>query len=198
MTDPLAPIGDGHTEVPDDLREHLIPTYIATLTELYEAEAENIATGTYGRQPNMDELLDDGYLRELHRVMFHAVWRWAGRYRQTDVNIGGVDWHEVPVRVRLLVDDTKYWVGAATFDHDEIAIRFHHRLVQIHPFPNGNGRLGRFAADYVVQSLGRPRFTWGISLGIGPSALRDRYRKALQRLDSGPDDIEDLLAFARS
>lgn len=122
----------------------------------------------------------------------------GGRYRQTDVNIGGVDWHEVPARVRLLVDDTKYRVGAATFDHDEIAIRFHHRLVQTHPFPNGNGRLGRFATDYLVLSLGRPRFTWGITLALELSALRERYRQALQRLDGDQDDVEDLLAFARS
>ncbi|MGH9023557.1 MAG: transposase [Acidimicrobiia bacterium] len=93
MTDPLAPIGDGHTEVPDDVRERLIPTYIATLAELYEAEAENIAAGTLRRRPDLYELLNDAYLRELHRVMFDEVWRWAGRYRQTDVNIGGVDWH---------------------------------------------------------------------------------------------------------
>jgi len=198
VTDPLAPIGDGHTEVPDDVREHLIPTYIATLAELYEAEAENVAAGTLGRRPDLDELLDDGYLRELHRVMFGEVWRWAGRYRQTDVNIGGVDWHEVPGRVRLLVDDTKYWVDTATSDHDEIAIRFHHRLVQIHPFVNGNGRFGRFAAEYLVESLGSPRFTWGINLALERSALRERYRKALQRLDADQDDAKDLLGFARS
>ncbi len=106
MTDPLPPVGDGHTQIPDDVRGRLIPTYIATLAELYEAEAENIASGTFGRQPALDELLDDGYLRELHRAMFNDVWRWAGRYRQHDVNIGGVDWQEVPGRLRQLVDDT--------------------------------------------------------------------------------------------
>lgn len=198
MTDPLAPVGDGHTQIPDDVRGQLIPTYIATLAELYEAEAENIASATFSRRPALDELLDDGYLRELHRAMFNKVWRWAGRYRQHDVNIGGVDWQEVPGRLRQLVDDTRFWVGAATFQPDELALRFHHRLVQIHPFVNGNGRLGRFAAEYLVQGLDRPRFTWGIGLAVQRSELRERYRKALQRLDADRENVEELLAFARS
>lgn len=83
MSDPLAPVGGGRTEVPEDIREQLIPTYIATLGELYEAEEANIAGGTFGRSPSIHELLDALYLRDLHQAMFNEVWRWAGRYRTT-------------------------------------------------------------------------------------------------------------------
>ena len=198
MNDPLAPLGDGHTKVPDDVRGQLIPTYIATLGELHEAEEANIATGTFGRAPTAAQLLDDRHLRALHRVMFNDVWRWAGRYRQHDVNIGGVSWHEVPGLVRQLAADATFWVGAETFEPDELAMRFHHRLVQIHAFVNGNGRHGRFAAEYLVEGLGRTRFTWGHNLGLERSELRAQYRRALQKMDRDRDDVADLVAFSRA
>lgn len=197
MTDPLAPVGDGHTEVPDEVRDQLIPTYIATLSELYEAEADNVANATIGRSPSVEDLLDEIYLRDLHRVMFDQVWRWAGRYRQHNVNIGNVDCQELPVFVRDLVEDTLVWVSAGTFPRDEIAIRFHHRLVQIHPFANGNGRHGRFVAEFLIEGLGRPRFTWGAALGAERKELRARYRHALQKMDRDSEDVAELLAFAR-
>ena len=198
MTDPLAPVGDGHTEIPDEVRDDLIATYIATLGELHEAEEANIAAGTFRRSPSVAELLDDRYLRDLHRAMFDEVWRWAGRYRQHDVNIGSIDWHQVPALVRQLVDDARFWVEADTFEPDELAVRFHHRLVQIHPFVNGNGRHGRFATEFLVEGLGRPRFTWGAGLRLDRAQLRARYRMALERMDGDRDDIGELLKFTRS
>lgn len=198
MNDPLAPIGEGGTAVPDNLRNQLIPSYIATLGELHAAEEDNIAAATFRRRPTTIQLLDDLYLRGLHRSMFDRVWRWAGRYRRHDVNIGGVDWPEVPALARDLVADTRAWVDSATYSPDEIGIRFHHRWVQIHPFVNGNGRHGRFAADYLVASLGRPRFRWGVGLQLERDELRLRYRQALQRMDADREDVAGLLAFARS
>jgi Fic-DOC domain mobile mystery protein B len=197
MTDPLAPVGDGQTEVPEDLRHHLIPTYIATLGELHEAEEENIAEATLGREPSAAELLDDLYLRSLHKAMFAKVWKWAGTYRPHDTDIG-IGWQDIPVAIRDLVANTKTWIESTTLAADELALRFHHRLVLIHPFVNGNGRHARFAAEYLVEALGQPRFTWGHALGVERDELRQRYRQALQRMDSDPDDIEELLAFARS
>lgn len=197
MTDPLAPVGDGHTAVPEELRDQLLPTYIATLGDLFEAEEENIAAATYRRRPSVAELLDDRYLKALHKAMFGRVWRWAGTYRRHLTNIG-IDWVETSVAVRNLVEDTRVRVSAAAFPPDEIAIRFHHRLVQIHPFVNGNGRHGRFAAEYLVEALGRHRFSWGANLGAEGHELRKLYREALQRIDRDPEDVESLLAFARS
>ena len=100
--------------------------------------------------------------------------------------------------MRALVADARTGVESGTFPPDELAARFHHRLVHIHPFVNGNGRHGRFAADYLVSALGRPRFTWGIGLGLERQALRAQYRRALQRMDADFDDVAELLAFARA
>ena len=195
MSDPLLPVGDGHTELTEDDRVGLIPSYIATRGDLFAAEQRNIARALLRRPPPIRVLLTDNYLRRLHRVMFGEVWEWAGRYRRSETNIG-IDPRQIPVSARTLVDDATAWVDNETYEADELAVRFHHRLVAIHPFPNGNGRHGRIAADYLVMALGRSRFGWGIGLDVNTGDLRATYRHALQRADA--DDIKELLAFARS
>ncbi len=191
----LEPGVEGHTELPEEDRECLIPSHIATRADLYEAEQRNIAVALRRRRPSIDALLDDKYLRDLHRDMFKDRWTWAGRYRRRETNIG-IDPTRIAVAVRNLVDDARTWVELGTFEPDELAARFHHRLVQIHPFPNGNGRHGRVAADYLVLSLGAQAFTWGRGLDVSTDELRRTYRHALQRADNG--QIDDLLAFCRS
>jgi fido (protein-threonine AMPylation protein) len=88
--------------------------------------------------------------------------------------------------------------GLHAFEADEIGVRFHHRIVQIHPFVNGNGRHGRIAADLLVSGLGQDPFTWGRGLNMSTVELRARYHTALRRAAADPDDIADLAAFARS
>jgi fido (protein-threonine AMPylation protein) len=100
--------------------------------------------------------------------------------------------------VRALVDDANAWVEFGTYPPDELAVRFHHRLVLIHPFVNGNGRHGRVASELLVAALGEPKFSWGAGLALERDELRARYRHALQRMDADRDDVEELLTFARS
>ena len=127
--------------------------------------------------------------------MFGRVWTWAGRYRTRETNIG-IGPAGIGVAVRSSVDDTHAWIEYDTYEPDELAVRFHHRLVAIHPFRNGNGRHGRVTADYLAMSLGRPRFTWGAALRRDTPSLRKEYRTAQQEADSG--SITRLLVFARS
>ena len=195
MNDALLPVGDGHTELSEDDRVGLIPSYIATRGDLFAAEQRNIAVALLRRPPSVADLLDDGYLRGLHRDMFGQVWEWASRYRRLETNIG-IDPKQIAVSVRMLVHDVLAWVDNETYEPDELAVRFHHRLVAIHPFPNGNGRHSRVAAEYLVMALGRRRFGWGVGLVVDTEELRAIYRKALQRADAG--DIDELLTFARS
>ena len=195
MTDLVAPAGDGHTELSEEDRDGLIPTYIATRSELFAAEERNIVSALRRRPPVIDELLDDIYLLELHRLMFGQVWSWAGTYRRRETNIG-VPPSQISEAVRNLVADARAWAEGDVFAHDELAVRFHHRLVQVHPFANGNGRLGRVAADYLAVGLGNDRFSWGANLIIETAELRGMYVAALQRADRG--DYSALLAFART
>jgi Fic-DOC domain mobile mystery protein B len=195
VIDPLLLLGDGHTEVSEEDRLGLIPTYIATRGELFDAEQRNVAQALLRRPPSVTALLDDAYLRRLHQAMFDQVWEWVGRYRIRETDIG-IAFEQISSAMRNLVDDTGTWVEHSTYEQDEIAVRFHHRLVAIHAFPNGNGRHGRIATDYLVVSIDGDPFTWGVRLDANTDELRSAYLHALRRADRG--DIEELLAFARA
>lgn len=197
MTDPLYDGEDeANTPLEAEEREQLIPTYITTRAELNEAEQVNITRASlWLRRARNVDVLDDAFLRDLHKRMFGEVWKWAGQYRRTPRNIG-IDAYRIPMAVRELVQDARYWVDNGTFPPDEIAIRFSHRLVSIHPFPNGNGRHSRLVADLLAMELGQPRFTWGRANLVDPGETRRAYVAALRAADGG--EIEPLLAFARS
>ena len=110
------------------------------------------------------------------------VWSWAGQFRIKDTNIG-VAWYQIPEQLLKLCANVTYWQENNSWSPDEIAVRFHHKLVQIHPFPNGNGRHARLVADLMAQQQGRAPFSWGRH-AIGVSGeTRDRYLKALRLAD---------------
>jgi len=185
----------GATPLDADERASLIPGHIATQGDLNEWEQLNILQGERRARSQRREILDEQFLRRLHREMFGETWRWAGRFRTSDKNIG-VDWLRIGVEVKNLLDDVRYQLEHGGIPADEIAIRFHHRLVAIHPFPNGNGRHARLMADLLAERLGRPRFTWGSASLVDANDARQRYIAALRAADSR--DIAPLLAFARS
>jgi Fic-DOC domain mobile mystery protein B len=126
--------------------------------------------------------------------MFNKTWRWAGQFRKTNKNIG-VDWLKVSIELRNLLDDLKYQVKHDVYEKDELAARFHHRLVSIHPFPNGNGRHARMMADILLLSLGVDRFTWGSNSLGASSPVRNLYIEALRTADKM--DYKKLIKFVR-
>lgn len=175
--------------------------HVSTRDELDELEEVNIQAGLEWahrrallRRTPVDVLTED-FLFELHQRMFGAVWSWAGKVRTTDKNLG-IDKFRIRPEVRYLLQDARYWREHGTYEPDELAVRFHHRLVSIHPFPNGNGRHARLMADLIAQQAGRPPFSWGGASLVRTSDLRVAYIDALHRADDG--DIEPLLTFARS
>jgi Fic-DOC domain mobile mystery protein B len=188
--------GAGQTPIDPNESAGLIPD-IATMAELNALETANIANavGWLARARNVDPM-SSAFLRLLHEKMFSNVWRWAGQYRLSDKNIG-VPWAQIPTRVEDLVRDVAEQVASKSYPPDEIAARFHHRLVSIHLFPNGNGRHARMTSDILLRRvLDRPPFTWGSAgLGIG-GAVRPAYIAALQEADR--HDYTDLFAFVRS
>lgn len=195
MADPLfEEDDDANTPLTAVEREQLIPAYITLRHELNEAEQVNIGEALRWAMSRKRDVLDQDFPRELHRRMFGDVWRWAGQYRTTPRNIG-VDAYRIAMDVRQLVDDARYRVEHRTFPPDEIAVRFSHRLVAIHPFPNGNGRLSRLIGDLLARQLGQPAFSWGRTNLLDAGATRARYVEALRAADN--HDIELLLLFAR-
>lgn len=195
MPDDLFREPDNATPLTLEERAELIPAHIAYRAELNEAEQENIARGQDWALARKRDLLSEKFIKDLHGRMLGDVWRWAGKFRTTERNLG-IHYYEIPVAVRQLLEDAKTWIQYETYPPNEIAVRFHHRLVQIHPFPNGNGRHSRLMADLIVMSLGGERFTWG-SANLQPAGdIRRRYIEALQAADN--HDYAPLLTFARS
>lgn len=186
---------DANTLLTAEERENLIPSYITLRHELNEAEQINIGAAVRWADSRKRDILDRDFLNELHRRMFGDVWRWAGQCRTTARNIG-VDAHRIVADVQQAIDDARYWVKRATYPPDEIAVRFSHRLVAIHPYPNGNGRFSRLVGDLLARQLGQPPFTWGRANLIDAGETRARYVDALRAADI--HDIGALLLFARS
>ncbi len=183
---------------PDDVAG-LIPG-LSTQADLNEFEAKNIlqavtwVTGRLGRRKSF--VIDETEIRSLHRRMFGDTWRWAGRYRTRLTNIG-IDPRDIPVQVRSLCDDVRHWVDHDTYPWPELPVRFHHQLVFIHPFPNGNGRHARLAADILAMSNGHAALSWGGGESLANAgALRSEYLEALREADRG--DFRRLIRFARS
>ena len=192
---------DGNTPIRPEEAEQLIPR-ISTMAELNEYEALNIlqarAWAFDGRTMKSLDPLDETYVRELHRRMFDGVWKWAGKYRQTERNIG-CDPREILQRIPQLLANTLYWLENKTFSVDEAILRFHHQLTKIHPFANGNGRHARMIADVVAMKSGQTEFTWGAGKNlVAESDARTRYLGALRALDADENDVKPLLNFSRS
>lgn len=198
MSDLFAEPEDATPLEPEE-REGLLQSWITHRGDLNIAEQENIlagaawARGRRGRKPA--DILSIDFALSLHKRMFGEVWKWAGTCRTTARNIG-VDAYRIQTDMAALFDDVRYWMANGTYPPDEIAVRLHHRLVAIHPFPNGNGRHARLMADLLIERLGSEPFSWGGGGLADTGELRTRYVEALRAADN--HDIGPLLAFARS
>jgi Fic-DOC domain mobile mystery protein B len=186
---------DEATPLTAEENRELIPAHITYRRELNEAEQENIGRAQDWALGRRRDPVSEKFVKELHRRMLGEVWRWAGKFRASERNLG-IAFYEIPAALRQLLDDIKAWIEYRTYPPDEIAVRFHHRLVQIHAFPNGNGRHARLMADLLVMRLGGVRFSWGSFNLQDAGAVRKRYIAALQAADN--HDINPLLEFARS
>jgi Fic-DOC domain mobile mystery protein B len=184
-------------------RGGLIPSHVALRGELNELERQYILeaanwaftlvfTRGFARRRNP---LDARFALSLHRRMFGQVWRRAGTYRTTDRNFGAEP-VQIQPRFDQALDDAKFWSNNKTYPRDEIAVRFHHALVSVHPFQNGNGRWSRLMADMLVVRLGGKRLSWGGGNLRAEGFARASYIGALKAADA--HDFAPLLAFARS
>lgn len=171
--------------------------HINTRAELDRWELENIQEGLiWAERQKRLNLIREDFIPNLHKKMFSKVWKWAGTYRKTNKNIG-VNWIYIPSEIRDLMRDLESWIKNDSFSTQEIGVRFHHRLVWIHPFPNGNGRHARLITDLIITKyFGAKSFTWGSNLVLGTADLRKTYMDALKAADK--NDYSDLEKFVTS
>lgn len=183
------------TPLDPDETTGLLARHITTQAELNEWEQANILEGQrWAVKQGRRDMLDEAFVRELHHRMFSKTWKWAGQFRHTDKNIG-VDWQQVPVQLCNLLGDAKTQIEFKSYPTDELVLRFHHRLVWIHPFANGNGRHARLMADLLIARLGQPAFNWGGQALVSAGEKRRAYLEALRAADVR--DYQLLLKFAR-
>ncbi|MEV6415433.1 mobile mystery protein B [Kribbella sp. NPDC051718] len=182
---------DGQTPVDADDAQYLTPEYsdLRTRGELNDAEASNIVDALLwldDQGPAPEDLLHQGFLRELHRRMFGDVWSWAGQLRQRDTTIG-IAPSQIQEQLQALLGDVLFWVEQETYGQSEISIRFHHRLVFVHPFVNGNGHHARLAAGVLAETLGlgSSHLSWGAHSGQPVAEARLQYLSALRAADRG-------------
>ena len=189
--------GDNTSLEPEEQKD-LIPS-LATREELNEWERDNILQARQwalaDRQLSRLNPVAEEYVRKLHGRMFDQTWKWAGTYRKTEKNLG-VPVPQIHERLAQLLGNAAYWIENKTYDVDECAIRFHHELVVIHAFPNGNGRHARLIADVLTAKNGNSVFSWGSNDIVSAGNARHAYLEALRAADRG--DIRPLLTFSRS
>lgn len=192
----------GSTPLNADELADLIPRHIVTQQELNAWEEKNIlvAQSWAFKQKN---ILSLEFIQKLHKKMFDKTWKWAGQFRKSEKNIG-IHWLQVSMKIKELCDNVQYQLDHNVYSKDDTAVRFHHALVWIHAFPNGNGRHARLMADLLIILQGGKQFSWGLHQKISRSSsdlynstpVRKQYIEALQLADKG--DFSKLLTFARS
>lgn len=191
---------DGQTPLDEAEKEGLLISTITTHGELDEHEQLNIEKAVkwamQGRaRLKPKQILSEDFIKSLHKRMLGDVWAWAGEFRKSEKNIG-VKWVKISTELKSLLNDTMYWIENKTYDPDEIAIRFKHRLVNIHCFPNGNGRHSRIMADIIIESIfDKEGFTWNHSNMVKADETRKKYISAIREGDKG--NIIPLVEFAR-
>lgn len=179
----------GATPLDPDDAAGLIPGHIATQGQLNEWEYTNVVKGeewAFGTKQR--NILSVEFMQTLHRQMFGDTWDWAGKIRTKETLPVGIEPERIRQELKTLLADVEAQIKDGTWRIEEIAARFHHRLVYIHPFPNGNGRFSRTMTDLLLVQNGKDRFAWGADLDHAGEA-RERYISALgaaDRKDYGP------------
>jgi len=189
----------GQTPLDEEEKRDLIPS-IVTREDLDAFEQENILEARQWVMKKSvlvrQDIFSEKFLLNLHKRMFGQVWKWAGKFRKSNKNIG-VDYYQIPSELRLLLDDANYWLEHQTYSVSDMAVIFHHRLVKIHLFSNGNGRHARMCADVIVAKFGGNKLTWGGNFDLAkPDEIRNRYISALRDADRG--NYDSLKVFSQS
>jgi Fic-DOC domain mobile mystery protein B len=190
---------EGQTPLDEEEKEGLKIRSITTQQELDEFEQLNIEKAiewTIHTNLKPEKILTEKFVKDLHRKMFGDVWKWGGEFRKSDKNLG-IHWPQISIELKKLLDDTKYWIENNTYSPEEISIRFKHRLVAIHCFPNGNGRHSRMMADIIMESVfGEDSFSWHRSNMVKADETRKKYISTLKEADKG--NIKPLIEFAKT
>jgi Fic-DOC domain mobile mystery protein B len=180
---------EGATPIDADAASDLLQPQITTQAQLNEAEKANILKAQlWTRSGRHSNVLDEQFIKNVHKRMFGDVWKWAGQFKKADhQNERFARREEVAIRLRQLLENTKYRLEHAKptnqKEWNEFGATFHHRLVLVHAFANGNGRHAREITDLLLIQHRQKPFTWGVASLTEPGETRQRYIDALRAAD---------------
>jgi Fic-DOC domain mobile mystery protein B len=185
----------GATPLDPDDAAGLIPGHITTQGQLNEWEYANVIRGEeWAFGTKQKNILSIEFIQTLHQKMFGDTWKWAGAIRTKETHPVGIAPERIRPELKTLLEDVEAQIKDGTWGIEEIAVRFHHRMVYIHPFPNGNGRFSRTITDLMLVQSGKDRFAWGADLDREGEA-RERYIAALRAADAR--DYSPLVALLK-
>lgn len=174
----------GATPLDPDDAAGLKESHVTTQGQLDELEFKNVTAGTrWAFTRRKDNILAVDFMQQLHVRMFGDTWTWAGVIRTKETLPVGVASEKIRPELSTLCADVEAQLKDGTWRIDEIAARFHYRLVYIHPFPNGNGRFSRTMADLMLIQNDKEPFSWGPELGRNGEG-RERYISSLRAADA--------------
>ncbi|EKE80646.1 mobile mystery protein B [Idiomarina xiamenensis] len=191
---------DGATPLTPDDMQNLRHRHIETREQLNELEAANILQGQRWaaqlKSPTLARIFDLLFVTDLHNALFGEVWVWAGSFRLRELNIG-VEPKNIAIDLHNFLEDAKCWIEFRHYDNLEISARIQHRLVQIHPFVNGNGRHSRIFTDIVrVYLLDEKPMKWANAKLENMTEERAAYISSLRKADRG--DFSEFLNYLQS
>jgi len=129
------------------------------LKDCYEAVGHGCAYDfmlEFARQQNM--CITEGTIKKLHNLFYQKVDAGqAGKYRSIQVYISGTEYippapNEIPQLMKHLID--QIYSSQTTLHPIELAAMAHKRLVDIHPFIDGNGRTARLLMNLILVNTG--------------------------------------------
>ncbi len=196
MTDKITDQPEGAT--PLDEISGLLRSEITTRSQLDGAEALNILNAEdWIERGRLGGVFTMGFYEQLHRRMFDEVWEWAGQLRSVTgarPNIG-VSPERVPMELgRVAMEYNREWEKYHEDSLLPFVAKYHHALVLVHPFDNGNGRWSRLACDVIVKRLAKETpITWATDTLNVQSDERTRYIAALRSADE--HDYQPLIDY---
>ncbi|MFA6018214.1 MAG: Fic family protein [Patescibacteria group bacterium] len=165
-----------------------------TMSEQLEAKNHQTALNYLFDHVKNGERLDEEFVLKLHSILMNGVRPDAGLYRNHAVRIVGVN---VPtanyLRVPDLMQEVMREVANKKHGGDIVSIstKIHARFEQIHPFSDGNGRVGRLLMNAMM-----------LAANYAPAVIRQEQKRLyytyLNKAQTNGDhsQLEDYLCDA--
>jgi cell filamentation protein len=161
--------------------------------ELAETRAYNLMVRASLDSFEDNQTLSAGDLNKLHRFWLGSVYSFAGEYRQVNVSKNGFAFcvaEFIPQQMEALSEIIARNMPCVEFDAPTLAkamSEVHGEFILIHPYREGNGRLGRWLASLMALQAGFPILDFSNETRVEG---RDAYFAAVRRFPTDPFFLE--------